>query len=491
MEQNRREFLKGTAWMGLTAAAAGCMSSDMKITAGCGAPMQGYADKPMETIRVGFVGLGSRGPSSVRRLAVLPGVKIIGLCDILPERVAAANEWRVQHGYPKAREYTGPEGIKRMCAADDIDVIYSVTGWDAHHAINMCAMRNGKHVFTEMPGALTVEDLWEEVEASEKYRRHCMLLENCCYGEEEMLGLNIIRHGLLGELYHGEAAYIHDQRGLGILPKDMPDKKRVYGGVARPAVGPTNKALYYEGVSHGNWYPTHGLGPVARAMNINRGDRFDYVVSMESDQMCATAYGQALFPPDSWQAKMRYVRGDMSQSLIRTMKGRTIILQHDVMSPTPYSRMYKLAGTKGVFRKYPDLRFCWEDKIGDRHAERFFSDEKVAEMKEKYGHPLWKLAGDIAKKVGGHGGMDFVMDLRWSYCLRNGMPLDTDVYDLAAWSSMVELTRRSVDNRSAAVDVPDFTRGAWKNAAPFAPETFDPAKLGLTGASDAGEQQKV
>ena len=289
MEQNRRDFLKGTAWMGLAAAAAGCMSSDMKVTSGVGAPMQGYADKPMETIRVGFVGLGSRGPSSARRLAVLPGVKIVGLCDILPERVAAANEWRVQHGYPKAREYTGPEGIKRMCAEDDIDVIYSVTGWDAHHGINMCAMTNGKHVFTEMPGALTVEDLWEEVEASEKYRRHCMLLENCCYGEEEMLGLNIIRHGLLGELYHGEAAYIHDQRGLGILPKDMPEKKRVYGGVARPGVGPTNKALHYEGVSHGNWYPTHGLGPVARAMNINRGDRFDYVVSMESDQMCATA----------------------------------------------------------------------------------------------------------------------------------------------------------------------------------------------------------
>ena len=156
MEQNRRDFLKGTAWMGLAAMAAGCMSKGMKLTDGCGAPMQGYADKPMETIRVGFVGLGSRGPSSARRVTLLPGVKIVALCDIDPARTAAANAWRVKNGYPKAREYTGTEGYKRMCAADDIDVIYSVTSWEAHTPINCCAMENGKHVFTEMPGALTV-----------------------------------------------------------------------------------------------------------------------------------------------------------------------------------------------------------------------------------------------------------------------------------------------------------------------------------------------
>ena len=188
---------------------------------------------------------------------------------------------------------------------------------------------------------------------------------------------------------------------------------------------------------------------------------------------------------------MRYVRGDMNQSLIRTVKGRTILLQHDVMSPTPYSRMYKLAGTKGVFRKYPDLHFCWEDEIGDRKAEHFFPEEKTLEIKEKYHHPLWKVAGDIAKKVGGHGGMDFVMDLRWSYCLRNGLPLDTDVYDLASWSSLVELTERSVNARSSAVDIPDFTRGGWKLAKPFTPESFDLDKLGLKIAGSAGEQQNV
>ena len=489
--QSRREFLQGTAWMGLAAMAAGCMGRGMKVTSGCGAPMQGYADKPMDEVRVGVVGLGTRGPMSARRLAIIPGIRIVALCDVLPERVAAANEWRVNHGMPKAREYTGPEGYKAMCASDDIDAIYSVTSWEAHHAINMCAMRNGKHIFTEMPGALTVDDLWEEVEASEKYHRHCMLLENCCYGDYEMLGLNMVRQGLFGELYHGEAAYIHDQRSLYILPEDKPNEKTVFAGKVRPAVGPSWKDLYFEGVRHGNWYPTHGLGPVARAMNINRGDRFDYIVSLESGQKCVSAYAKERFPEGSWQRKMNFVRGDMSQTLIRTAMGRSILLQHDVQSPSPYTRMYKLAGTKGVFRKYPDLRFCWEEKIGDGGAEEFFSPEKTEELKNKYRHPLWKMAGDLALKIGGHGGMDVIMDLRWSYCLRNGLPLDTDVYDMASWSSMVELTERSVNNHSAVVDVPDFTRGGWKYAPAFAPEEFDPAKITLPSVSDAGEQQTV
>ena len=492
MEQNRRDFLKGTAWMGIAAATAGCMSKGMKVTGCCGAPMQGYADKPMETIRVGFVGLGSRGPSSARRVTLLPGVKIVALCDIDPARTAAANAWRVKNGYPKAREYTGTEGYKRMCAADDIDVIYSVTSWEAHTPINCCAMENGKHVFTEMPGALTVEDCWKQVETSEKYRRHCMMLENCCYGEYEMLALNMIRMGLFGEIVHGEAGYIHDQRGLGhMMPPDDPTKTRVIGGKVVPAVGPTGAMMGSYGRHHGNWYPTHGLGPVARCMNINHGDRFDYLVSLESKQASLEAYGKGRFPKDSWQANWKVVKGDMNQSLIRTVMGKSILLQHDVMSPRPYSRLNVLTGTHGEFRSYPKLMFTYEQKFGDGATHSYFDDAKTEELRQKYKHPLWKLAGDIAKKVGGHGGMDFVMDLRWSYCLRNGLPLDTDVYDMASWSCLVELTERSVNNRSAAVDVPDFTRGGWKNAAPFAPETFDPSKLGLTGAGDAGEQQKV
>ncbi|MDD4017228.1 MAG: Gfo/Idh/MocA family oxidoreductase [Kiritimatiellae bacterium] len=492
MVQNRREFLKGTAWMGLAAMAGGCVSRGMKITGGTGGLMQGYADKPMETVRVGFVGLGSRGPSSARRLAVLPGVRIVALCDYAPERVAEANAWRVQNGHPKAREYSGPEGYKRMCEAGDIDVIYSVTSWESHTPINCYAMEHGKHVFTEMPGALTVEDCWKQVETSERTRRHCMMLENCCYGEYEMLALNMIRLGLFGEIVHGEGGYVHDQRGLGhMMPADDPAKTRIHNFKLAPAVGPTPAIANIYGKYHGNWYPTHGLGPVARCMNINHGDRFEYLVSLESKQACLEAYGKGKYGPDSWQGQAKIVKGDMNSSLIRTAMGKSILLQHDIMSPRPYSRLNVLTGTRGEFRSFPKLMFTYEEKFGDGASHSYFDEKKTEELRVKYRHPLWKVAGEIAKKVGGHGGMDFVMDLRWSYCLRNGLPLDTDVYDMASWSCLVELTRLSVERRSASIDIPDFTRGAWQCAKPFAPETFDVKKLGLEGARDAGEQQKV
>ena len=494
-EKSRREFLKGTAWMGFAAAAAGCLSKGVKLTdGGAGAPMQGYHDKPMDEVRVGFVGLGSRGPSSARRLALLPGVRIVALCDIVPARVQAANDWRVKNGYPKAREYTGPEGYRRMCAADDIDVIYSVTSWDAHHKINMCAMLNGKHVFTEMPGALTVEDAWEQVETSEKTRRHCMLLENCCYGESEMLALNMIRMGLFGEIVHGEAGYIHDQRGLNhMMHPDKPNEVMVINGKVVPRTGPTWGIVGPYGTRHGNYYPTHGLGPVARIMNINHGDRFDYLVSLESKQASLEAYGKGKFPAGSWQATSKVTKGDMNQSLIRTVMGKSILLQHDVMSPRPYTRLLVLTGTHGEFRGYPARQFTYEKDWGDGSTHDFFAKERIDELSEKFKHPLWKVAGEVGKKVGGHGGMDFIMDLRWSYCLRNGLPLDTDVYDMASWSCLCDITERSVNARSAAIDIPDFTRGGWQTAQPFAPETFDIGKLGLekVGKKGAGEQQKV
>ena len=491
--ETRRDFLRGTAWMGLAAIAAGCASKRLKLTDGAsGAPMQGYHDKPMDEIRVGFIGVGARGSGGVRRLAILPGVRVTAICDWIPRRVAEANNWRVKNGFPKAKEYTGVEGYKRLCADPDVDVVYSVTNWESHHAINMCAMLNGKHMFTEMPGALTVEELWEEVETSEKTRRHCMMLENCCYGESELLALNMARMGLFGEIVHGEAGYIHDQRKLKhLMHDDNPDELMLVGSKEVPAVGPGRALTHPYANRHGNYYPTHGLGPIARIMNINRGDRLDYLVSLESKQASLEAYGKGRFPPDSWQANWKVVKGDMNQSLIRTVMGKSILLQHDVMSPRPYTRLNVLTGTHGEFRSYPELMFTYEKKFGDGSTHSYFPKEKIAELREKYKHPLWKLAGDIAKKVGGHGGMDFVMDLRWSYCLRNGLPLDTDVYDMASWSCIVELSERSVNNRSAVMDFPDFTRGGWKDAAPFAPETFDPAKLGLKGAGDAGEQQKV
>ena len=233
--------------------------------------------------------------------------------------------------------------------------------------------------------------------------------------------------------------------------------------------------LHFYAQHGGNQYPTHGLGPVAKYMDINRGDSFDFLVSMESKQASYRHYARELF--DDWRRDFDVKIGDMSQTLIRTKLGRSILLQLDACTPRPYSRINLVSGTRGMAMGYPEFRVALEDKAGDGKAHKFMDESATAALRKKYAHPIWKAAGDVAKKVGGHGGMDFIMDLRWSYCLQNGLPLDTDVYDLAAWSSMVELTRRSVESGSRPVECPDFTRGAWKTAKGFTIDDIDLSKL--------------
>ena len=233
--------------------------------------------------------------------------------------------------------------------------------------------------------------------------------------------------------------------------------------------------LHFYAKQGGNQYPTHGLGPVAKYMDINRGDSFDFLVSIESKQASYRHYAQELF--DDWRKDFGVKIGDMSQTLIRTKLGRSILLQLDACTPRPYSRINLVSGTRGMAMGYPEFRVALEDKTGDGKAHKFMDEAATAELRKKYAHPIWKAAGEVAKKVGGHGGMDFIMDLRWSYCLQNGIPLDTDVYDLAAWSSMVELTRRSVESGSKPVECPDFTRGAWKGGKGFTIDEIDLSKL--------------
>jgi hypothetical protein len=331
---------------------------------------------------------------------------------------------------------------------------------------------------------MTLDDCWALVETSEATRKHCMQLENCCYGEAEMFALNLCRQGILGELVHGEGAYIHDLRTL------------CYQTQAEGSY--YNSWRLKWNVAHkGNQYPTHGLGPVCQYMNINRGDRFEYLVSLESAQANCEAFGQAFYKEGDWRKSQKVAMGDMNTTLVRTALGRSIMIQHDVSSPRPYSRINKITGTKGTFTggaflKPEDMarsewpaRMGWEDKPGEG-VHQYFDPKKSAEMRAKYAHPLWAAAGEIAKKVGGHGGMDFLMDLRWAFCLQNGLPLDMDVYDLAAWCSICELSERSVRSRSNSVDVPDFTREGWRTAKPLGIVTVDLAKMGL----DAGAVKK-
>lgn len=469
-QMNRREFLRGTAWMGAAAFAAGCQLN--RFGFGEGGQMQNYAFRKLmgKRIRVGFVGIGGRGTSAVHRVSMIPGVDIVALCDKKPVQVEKNLAWLGEHKYAgvgKIRKYVGPNAYKDLCDFGDCDVIYCATPWDLHQPVALRALNGGKIALVEVTSALTTDECWELVEASEKWRIPCMQLENCVYGEIELLELNLARLGMFGEINHAEGAYIHDLRDL------------------VPTYGRHNDAWewrYGENVKHkGNRYPTHGLVPICQTMGINRGDRFDYLVSLESGS--GNSNYELLkrdYLPDSDPRKKDppAEMGEMNTTLIRTVNGKSIMVQHDVSSPRPYSRLQLISGTKGIVADYP-FRCTFEEKCYDHKAHEWFDEKRANEIRTKYMHPLWRDVSAMATKVGGHGGMDFIMDLRWAYCLQNGLPLDMDVYDLAATSCLCELTETSVRSGSKPVPIPDFTRGNWQNVKPWGIVNIDLKKMGL------------
>ena len=461
MASTRREFLKGGAWLGAAAMAGGCATRGGLFDFTQGAPMQGWAAPRMPHVRLGVVGMGSRGCGVVGRVCGLPGVTVTAICDNVPAKIAKAQRMLADTKRPAAREYLGDDAWRRLCDDPNVDVVYNTTPWDLHVPVQLAAMNGGKHVFTEVPSAFTVDECWELVETSERTHRHCMQLENCCYGEIEMLTFNLAKLGMLGELVHGEGAYIHDLRHM--CAKEWPDaecwrfdENRVHGG---------------------NRYPTHGLVPLCLTMDVNRGDRLDWLVSVDSCRANFRAYMEANLKPGNPRRRADVKMADMNSTLVKTAKGRSILVQHDVATPRPYSRIQFLSGTKGAICDYP-FRIVLEDRPGSG-AHSWFDDARASEIREKYRHPLWKTVGELAKRVGGHGGMDFIMDARWIYCLQQGLPLDMDVYDLAATSCLCELTEKSADRRGRTMAIPDFTRGAWRTNPPLGIVDIDLGKFDI------------
>jgi predicted dehydrogenase len=427
--------------------------TEKKIPARKGKSVMGLRCEPLKTVRIGLIGLGMRGSGSLARLMQVDGVEIIAIADVVEKNVKESNKKITDAGLKAAVEYTGEEDWKKICERDDIDLVYQCTPWLLHTPVSVYAMKHGKHAACEVPSAVTLDECWELVNTAEETQRHFMMLENCCYDFFELNTLNMARQGVFGDIFHAEGAYIHDLRWLKFMKE---------GGYYN------RWRLEFSKMHTGDPYPTHGLGPVAQIMGINRGDRFDYLTSVSTNQVGMSLYAREKFGSDSPDALQTYKLGDMNTTLIHTIKGKTIMIQHDTTSPRPYSRIHCISGTKGMAVKYPEAQIALEP-----NAHEFLKKEDFDALMKKYEHPLATQMGEKAKKVGGHGGMDFIMDYRLIYCLRKGLPLDQDVYDAAAWCCIGPLSEKSVLNRGNSIDIPDFTRGAWETAEPWPIVTID------------------
>ena len=403
-----------------------------------------FAADPIDTVRTGFIGLGMRGPDAVRRFTYIDGAKVVALCDLEADRVAKSQEILAGRGKPAAAEYSGEDGWKQLCERDDIDLVYICTNWQTHVEMAVYAMECGKHVAVEVPAAMSVAECWRLVDTSERTRKHCMMLENCVYDFFELTCLNMAQQGLFGEVLHAEGAYIHNLEPFWDYYHD-------------------NWRLDFNQKHSGDVYATHGFGPDCQVLNIHRGDKLEYLVSMDTKSVVGLEVAKEKMGVDT------FANGDQTSTLVKTRNGKTILVQHNVYTPRPYDRMYQLVGTKGFADKYPNSAFAFEpDQIADADAEydnlsshSYVPREVRDSLMAKYKHPIAREIEEKALEVGGHGGMDFIMDYRLVWCLRNGKPLDMDVYDAAEWSCLGELTAASIANGSKPVKIPDFTRGRW------------------------------
>ncbi|SEG17097.1 Predicted dehydrogenase [Saccharopolyspora kobensis] len=441
---SRRSLLRtgaaAGAGLGLAGLAPGAAAAQTAWPAAKGETMMGVPFEAHEAIRVGIIGVGNRGASMLPLFLELDGVAITAVCDTSAEAVERAARAVVEQGRPEPAEYSaGEHDFENLLARDDVDFVYIATPWEWHAPMAVAAMRNGKHVGVECPVGVTVDELWELVDVSEQTRRHCIQLENCCYGQNELRVLRMAHDGMFGDLLYGAGAYLHDLRELLF-------SKTYYAGQWR-------RAWHTE--LDGDLYPTHGLGPVAAYLDVNRGDRLLRITSMSTPALGLAAYRQEHLPPDDPAWREKYVKGDATMSLIQTEQGRVIHLVHDVSNGRPYSRLNQLQGTKGVFEDYPPRIYL--EPTGAPHEWGNWADYA------EHDHWLWK---EVGPGPGGHGGMDYLMLYRLAQTMRLGLPPDIDVYDSATWSAPFALSAQSIKDGSAPVDFPDFTRGRWKTPHP-------------------------
>ena len=450
---DRRKFIKTTS---LSAAFASTTSLySFKSRSSDQQYMGDFASPKIQNIKAAFIGVGYRGKGHIKLFASLPGTEVVGISDLYEDNVEASMDIINKLNKPtkKIKTYWGNENKwKTMLKDVKPDIVFISTNWNTHGEMAIETMKNYAHAFVEVPLALNINELWNIVNTSEKYKKHCMMMENVNYGREELMFLNIIRNGHLGELLHAEAAYIHDLRF------QMFEEERGTGSW---------RTLQYE-KKKGNLYPTHGLGPVSQYMNLLRSeDNFKTIVSFSTPAMGRKKFAKENFSENHKWNELNYQNGDLNTSIIKTHLGRTIMVQWDETSPRPYTRLNLIQGTKGILAGGP-TRAAFDDGFENftKDSHKWIKDDGIKRLYEKYDHPLYKRLNEKTKDSG-HGGMDGIMMYRIVECLQKGLPLDQNVYEGCAWSSLIELTASSVNNNGEPQIFPDFTRGNWTNTNTF------------------------
>ena len=408
--------------------------------------MVGFKVDPIKKVRIGMIGLGNRGKTLTEMFYWMienEKAEIVALCDLKESNVTyVADKLKEKQKEIPAFYFKDENDWKSLAERDDIDLLVICTPWDLHTPMAVYGMEQGKHVASEVPIAYTLEDSWKLVNTAETTKRHCIMLENCCYNDEELFVLNMVENGVFGDLTHAEGAYLHDLRALLISDDYYQGQWRIKEHVERDA----------------NLYPTHGLGPISLDMHIGRGDTFSHLTSMSSRELNLSETAKREGSPYT-----NIKCGDMNNTLIRSKLGKTLLIQFDVHTGRPYSRINKLVGTKAVHDGYPSRLYIDDPKDLKYWGHEWLSDEAYAAYKEKYRHPMIiKLESIRQDYKQGHGGMDFVMMYRLIECLNQGLPLDLTVYDGVMWSAVSPLSEISVAKRSKSIDFPDFTGGTWK-----------------------------
>ena len=457
---DRRNFLKKSTFTGAALALGGLFqpkAQAREARPSYGQYLGGFTAPPLEKIRAAFIGVGHRGKSHVKLFASLPHTEIVGISDLLEENVKLAakgyQEAAAQAPTEEPRLYFGDENRWRtMLEEVKPDVVFISTNWLNHAPMAIASMEAGAHAFVEVPLATTLDDLWNIVDTAERTKKHCMMMENVNYARDELMFLNMVRQGVVGELLHGEAAYIHELRW------QMEEVEK----------GTGSWRTFHYARRNGNLYPTHGLGPVAQYMNLaRRDDTFSSLVSFSTPAVGRKAYAEEHYPPDHQWNQLTYRGGDLNTSIIKTALGRTIMVQWDETSPRPYSRHNLIQGTKGILAGFP-TRVALDGGVAGitENHHSWAQGEQLEILYEQYDHPMYQRLAE-ATKDSGHGGMDGMMMYRIVECLQQGQPLDQNVYEGAFWSAVSPLSERSVAQGGSPQVFPDFTRGRWQETEPL------------------------